>query len=261
MTNPCLEVVKALGLVTLQGRASYDRLHEGFPPSGPLVPALLDRANRRLGNPAGATGIEVCGEIIVRALREVQLATPHEEHALAAGEQLAITSGAQRVTYVAIASGVHAPHGLSYASLGELVRTGDRIDQDVVRELARGDATAADSLEAVEPIVRVIPGPDLDAFAPGALEHLTSVAWRISPTSNRVGTRLEGAAIARRAEYVEQSRPMALGAIEVPRDGAPIVLGPEHPTTGGYPLLAVIASESFDAFHAVRLGGSVRFRV
>jgi allophanate hydrolase subunit 2 len=74
-------------------------------------------------------------------------------------------------------------------------------------------------------------------------------------------TRLEGERIERRAEYVEQSRPMVIGAIEVPGDGAPIVLGPEHPTTGGYPVLAVIASDSLDAFHSVPLGGSVRFVV
>ena len=52
---------------------------------------------------------------------------------------------------------------------------------------------------------------------------------------------------------------MVQGALEVPRDGQPIVLGPEHPTTGGYPIIAVIASAELGRFHAIRLGGSVRF--
>jgi 5-oxoprolinase (ATP-hydrolysing) subunit C len=47
----------------------------------------------------------------------------------------------------------------------------------------------------------------------------------------------------------------------VPRDGQPIVLGPEHPTTGGYPVIAVIASADLGRFFATRLGGIVRFTV
>jgi allophanate hydrolase subunit 2 len=54
---------------------------------------------------------------------------------------------------------------------------------------------------------------------------------------------------------------MVIGALEVPRDGMPIVLGPEHPTTGGYPVIGVIASAELGRFFAIRLGGTVRFRV
>ena len=59
--------------------------------------------------------------------------------------------------------------------------------------------------------------------------------------------------------YRERSRPMVRGAIEVPGDGAPIVLGPDHPTTGGYPVLAVIAERDLGSLFAIRLGGTVRF--
>jgi 5-oxoprolinase (ATP-hydrolysing) subunit C len=50
-----------------------------------------------------------------------------------------------------------------------------------------------------------------------------------------------------------------IGAIELPPNGVPIVLGPEHPTTGGYPVIAVVASRDVGRFHARRIGGSVRF--
>jgi allophanate hydrolase subunit 2 len=52
---------------------------------------------------------------------------------------------------------------------------------------------------------------------------------------------------------------MALGALEVPRDGKPIALGPEHPTTGGYPIIAVVASGSLGHLFSIRPGGRVRF--
>jgi allophanate hydrolase subunit 2 len=105
----------------------------------------------------------------------------------------------------------------------------------------------------------VIAGPDLAAFTEAALEALTSAPYRILPTSDRVGTRLAGPVLPRRPEHPERSRPMVRGALEVPRDGAPIVLGPEHPTTGGYPIIAVIRHTDLDPFFSIRLGGEVRF--
>jgi allophanate hydrolase subunit 2 len=52
---------------------------------------------------------------------------------------------------------------------------------------------------------------------------------------------------------------MVRGAIEVPPSGYPIVLGPEHPTTGGYPLIAVIRSDDLGRFFGIPLGHHVRF--
>lgn len=105
----------------------------------------------------------------------------------------------------------------------------------------------------------ILPGPDHEAFAPDALATLCAGSYRIQPTSDRVGTRLLGAALPRSAGYVDRSRPGVRGAIEVPPDGQPIVLGPEHPTTIGYAVIGVIASDHLDRFHLTRVGGEVRF--
>ena len=51
---------------------------------------------------------------------------------------------------------------------------------------------------------------------------------------------------------------MARGAIELTPSG-PIVLGPDHPTTGGYPVIAVLREHAQDAFFARPLGATVRF--
>ncbi|MCW5802652.1 MAG: hypothetical protein KIT31_09705, partial [Deltaproteobacteria bacterium] len=108
--------------------------------------------------------------------------------------------------------------------------------------------------------IRILPGPDRDAFAPDALAQLAARPWRISTRSDRVGTRLEGGTVARVAGYREVTRPMVRGAIEVPSDGQPIVLGPEHPTTGGYPVLAVVAHDDLGALFAIPPNGAVRFQ-
>jgi allophanate hydrolase subunit 2 len=74
-----------------------------------------------------------------------------------------------------------------------------------------------------------------------------------------MGTRLVGPALPHRTGARAITTPMIEGAIECPPDGPPIVLGPEHPTTGGYPLLAVVARRDLARFHRIPLGGSVRF--
>jgi allophanate hydrolase subunit 2 len=52
---------------------------------------------------------------------------------------------------------------------------------------------------------------------------------------------------------------MVAGAFEVPPSGASIVLGPDHPTTGGYPVIAVLVRADLGRFHARPLGATVRF--
>jgi len=238
-------------------------MHEAIPAGGALVPTLLIAANRRAGNADGAPAIEVLGRIVVRAAAELVIATDARAPVqLRAGDELEITSEPRRVTYLAPHGGVAAPvvlggrGALVCAALGPFVRAGDRIELGADR-----DPRPRDPPELAEGAIRVIPGPDRDAFADDALVALASAPYRISPASDRVGTRLSGPTLARRADFVERSRPMVRGAIEVPADGQPIVLGPEHPTTGGYPLIGVVACEDLDRLCATRLGGAVRFAI
>ncbi len=258
-----IELVKVAGAVTVQDLGRPGRMHEGLAPGGALSRALLVRANRAAGNDDGAAALEVSGRVVVRAVAPVVLGLDDGPRELDTGEELAIASEPRRVAYLAIAGGLDAPIVLDSrstqlsAGIGALLRAGDQLAVSVER-IAAGPR-AADDFDDASPI-RVVPGPDPDAFAPGALALLCAAPYRISPQSDRVGTRLEGAALARR-DIPDRSSPMVRGAIEVPRDGLPIVLGPEHPTTGGYPLIAVVAADDLDRFHAIRLGGTLRFRI
>lgn len=255
-----IDVVSAVGLVTVQDLGRPGRMHEALAPGGALVPELLVRANRTAHNADGTPAIEVCGRLVVRAVTEVLVATDRP-YALAAGDELAIQGDARRVVYLAIRGGVDARELLGgcgahlSAGLGDLLRAGDRVTP----------AGAAPHELPVAPfhdrdLVEVIAGPDLDAFDPEVRARFVGSTYRISPSSDRVGTRLEGPPLRRAPGHVDTSRPMVRGAIEVPPDGTPIVLGPEHPTTGGYPVLAVISHADLGRFFAIRLGGRVRFR-
>lgn len=248
-----LVVTKALGISTVQDFGRLGRMHEGLSHGGALVRALLVRANRAARNPDDLPGIEVLGQLGVRATESIEIGLDTGPRTLHAGEEILIESGQRRAAYLAVRGGVAVPMVLSgrgahlAARIGAPLRAGSVIAAHYLAERVRTTPEVFDDTNTI----RVIPGPDM-------FPSPISGTYKISSTSDRTGTRLEGPPIAREG-VVERTRPMTIGAIEVPRDGMPIVLGPEHPTTGGYPVIGVIASEDLDRFHAIRLGGTVRF--
>ncbi len=256
-----LVVRKAMGLCTVQDLGRRGLMHVAVPPGGALVPELLVAANRAVGNPDDAAGIEVLGRLDVRAESNIVISIDGDSRVLHAGEELSVTSGAQRCAYLAMRGGIDAPIVLGgrgtllCADLGRPLRT-----DDVLRAATGGHQTSSGPLLEVAPgPIEIIPGPDFDAFDRAVIDVLVRAPYRVMPTSDRVGTRLTGAVLPRVARYRERSRPMVIGAIEVPADGQPIVLGPEHPTTGGYPVVGVIRSAHLGRFALIPLGGIVQF--
>ena len=105
--------------------------------------------------------------------------------------------------------------------------------------------------------LRVVPGPRDDWLVdPDALVH---TIWMVSDRSDRVGMRLEGRPLQYRVpDRVLPSEGATRGAIQVPPNGLPVILGPDHPVTGGYPVVGVIADEHIDKVAQVRPGQYVR---
>lgn len=110
----------------------------------------------------------------------------------------------------------------------------------------------------------VRPGPRHDWFGPAAWHLLLTEEWRASARSDRTGVRLEGPVLAptpERADVELASEGMLRGSIQVSPDGAPTVLGPDHPVTGGYPVIAVVVDASLDLLAQLRPGQPVRLRL
>jgi len=259
-----LRVVRVLGLVTVQDGGRPGFMHEGLARGGALVRGALVAANRAVGNADLAPAIEVLGRLVAQVETRIEIAIGETARVLEAGEELVIASEPMRAVYLALAGGVDAPIVLGSAStqlsagIGAAIRAGDRIGQGA--RIPANAAPSGTSLAVTRRTIRVVPGPDRHAFAPDVLAALVSAPYRISPTSDRVGTRLVGPDLPRTAAP-ERTRPMVCGALEIPRDGQPIVLGPEHPTTGGYPIVAVIVDDDLDRFFEIRIGGEVAFEV
>jgi biotin-dependent carboxylase-like uncharacterized protein len=265
-----LEVVSVSGLAWLQDGGRVGFMADGVPPGGALVPEHLALTNRAVGNRAGTCAIEVFGGITLRAIDAlVEIGSSEGVRTIAAGETFALAASTRaRVQYVAVRGGFDVPVALGgrgtllVAKLGGLagrsLRRGDYLE--IGRESERARATLPSLELGGVADVRVVIGPDDDAFTRDAIDTLTRGVFTISAASDRVGTRLEGALLARTDYDDALSRPMVRGAIEVPLDGVPIVLGPDHPTTGGYPVIAVVASADLGRIGALSPGARVQFR-
>lgn len=105
--------------------------------------------------------------------------------------------------------------------------------------------------------LRVVPGPRDDWFTdPDALVHTD---WVASDRSDRVGMRLEGRPLTHRwPDRQLPSEGATRGAIQVPPNGQPVILGPDHPVTGGYPVIGVVTDADADKVAQIRPGQTVR---
>ena len=83
--------------------------------------------------------------------------------------------------------------------------------------------------------------------------------YRVAEESNRMGIRLQGQAIPASAGGEMVSEGVALGAVQVPEEGQPIVLFVEQQTSGGYPKIANVISADFHSLGQLRPRDEIRF--
>ena len=111
-----------------------------------------------------------------------------------------------------------------------------------------------------EPIVlHAMPGRHHAEFDAESQREFIDSLWRVSPDSNRMGFRLTGPALARPQGGEILSEPTCLGTVQVPANGAPIVLMADHQTTGGYPRIAEVAGADVPRLAQLAPGGTLRF--
>jgi allophanate hydrolase len=104
-----------------------------------------------------------------------------------------------------------------------------------------------------------VDGPQHDLFGDEAWELLLSGRYTVSAASDRMGYRLEGAALTHCGPASLPSEPACPGAIQIPDGGAPIVLMPDGPTVGGYPKLAVVITADLGVMAQLTPGTRPRF--
>lgn len=113
--------------------------------------------------------------------------------------------------------------------------------------------------EAAGIVLRTMPAADGEAFTAEARERFYRETYRVSPALDRMGVRLEGPPLAHARSAEMTSRGIMPGAVQVPSGGAPIVLGADCQTTGGYPVIAHVAAADLPLLGQVRPGDRIRF--
>jgi biotin-dependent carboxylase-like uncharacterized protein len=281
-----LDVVKPGLLTTIQDAGRPGLAHLGISPSGYLDAPAARLANRLVGNAPDAAVLETTGigpalrargkvvAAVTGAVAPVSIdgrfADQHTSILLRDGQTLQIgpaTAGLR--CYVAVRGGIAVPPVLGSRSKDLLSGLGPAVllpGQELpVGEAVAGPVPAADGLTfadiAAEPVVGIYPGPSADWFAPEALQLLGSHPWTVEPASSRVGLRLTGPTLARTRPGELAPEGMVTGSIQVPPTGLPVLLLADHPTTGGYPVIAV--AREGDLHHAAQAapGTTLRFRL
>lgn len=263
-----------------EGAAVY-----GVSRSGALDRAALRAGNRLVGNAAGAAGIEfvlgigvraegdlvvaltgAVGEARVRAGEEWRSVDAYAPVLLDDGEELVVNPAAHGFRgYLSVAGGVAVDTELGSAStdvLGGLGPKALRAGGTVPIGAAAGVAGVAETAPApADVVLRVVPGPRSEWFAPGALESLVQQNWTVTAQSNRVGLRLRGTVLERADAAELPSEGMVPGAIQVPPSGQPVLFLRDAPITGGYPVLAVVVSTDLDRAAQAAPGTTITFRL
>jgi biotin-dependent carboxylase-like uncharacterized protein len=187
---------------------------------------------------------------------------------LADGESL--TLGFARggaFSYLAIEGGVHGEP--MFGSLSVNARAG--LGSPYPRPLQAGDelpaAAASGAAERrielpaiTDSPIRVVLGPQDDEFGEEAKGLFLESDWKISATSDRMGYRLEGPVIRHLYGHNIVSDGTVNGSIQVPGNGAPIVLMPDRGTSGGYPKIATVISADLGRFAQIPAGRGFRFK-
>ncbi|MFD0201876.1 MULTISPECIES: biotin-dependent carboxyltransferase family protein [Saccharothrix] len=270
-----------LALVQDLGRPGH--AHLGVPPSGALDTRSFTLANRLVGNPEDAAGLEVLlGGLSLRTNASCTVAvtgpsTPALVNGvlrdsplhLAPGDTLALGTPRNGLRcYVAVSGGITVPTDLGSRSTDLLSGLGPaplRPDDELPLGDPTGVPVGVDVLVGVhvpdELVVPVLLGPRDDWFDNPA-RQLRAGRWTVSDRSNRVGLRLSGTALDRTACRVGQELPsegLVTGAVQVPADGRPVVFLADHPTTGGYPVIGVVAAHALPLLGQARPGTRLRF--
>ncbi len=268
--GPALRIVQLGFSTTIQDRGRRGLAHLGVPTAGAVDLRTHDRMNRLVGNPADAATIETMGAFIVEALRPVVVASSTDGHrqTLAAGARLRVDAPSDSVwAYLAVRGGVVADVVLGSRSQDTLGGVGPP-PLDVETPVPVGDDTGipldADHAPPRPPTterIRLWDGPQHDWFV-GGIACLTSRSWTLTSDLSRVGVRLEAGdfPISTRSQPAMSSIGVTLGAVQITPAGAPIVMLANHPTTGGYPVIAVVDPDDLADLAQARPGTSVRFR-
>lgn len=274
--------------VTLQddGRRGYLRF--GVSEAGPMDRLAHATANLAVGASSDAAAIEVSlggveleaeGGALAVAVAGGRFAIAHNGRTLpptalvplVPGERLSIRPGAAGAwCYVAVSGVLQVPSVLGSVSThtrtaigglgGRTLAAGDVLQVAQARTIAGGGAEiVAPWLDRSADVIRVLLGPQDDYFGNDQIAAFLAGPWTVSPRSDRMAYLLDGPRLTHSKGFNVVSDGIALGAIQVPGEGRPVVLMADRQPTGGYPKIATVIGPDLGRLAQLRAGAGFRF--
>lgn len=292
--RPGLRVIRADRPALFQDAGRMGQAIQGVTRSGALDINGLRAANAHVGNPETTPALEIAhggfglraeipatlaaagapAPLLLRPAggdepRQLRHAAPF---ALDPGDELTLgapLSGSR--TYLALRGGFAVTPLLSSAATDTLAALGPRpVDVGAVLLPAHGHARAVRLNIPQPPLPRagdvvhvgIRAGPRADWFDAVAWQVLTRDEFRVTPQSDRIAMRLAGTRPIPRREGGELlSEGIVPGAIEIPHDGRPILFLADHPLSGGYPVMAIVAGHDMMRVAQAPIGARLRFHL
>jgi KipI family sensor histidine kinase inhibitor len=291
----CTFEIRAAGLqALLQDGGRHGQAGQGVSASGAMDQRSLQAANRLVGNASDMACVEIAyggfqfvcrgdavvaitgadGPVTLTRADGAKWPLPrYQPVALADGDVLALGEPQAGIrSYIAVRGGFDIAPVLGSLSTDTLARVGPPVivtgDVLPVRAVATGAVVGAPETPPAdlptvqeEVVLDIVFGPRTDWFTPDAVELLCSQPWVVTPQSNRVGIRLAGEVPLARASHAElPSEGTARGSIQVPPSGQPVLFLADHPLTGGYPVIASVATHHLDRAGQIPVNARVRFK-
>ncbi|SDR66558.1 5-oxoprolinase subunit B/C family protein [Agrococcus carbonis] len=289
-----IEVVRPGLQLLVQDLGRPGMAAQGVSAAGAADRAALREANRAVGNAPGEAGLELAGGgatlrfrgsgviALTGAGADAALHAGDAVHVVESGRPAAVEDGDElriggvrdglRVV-LAVRGGLSIDPVLGSRSTDTLAQLGPAplAAGDVVplhgpgRAIRAVERTRAPRIplpapgEEVE--LGIVLGPRDDWFTPAALASLVAQSWAVTPRSDRVGVRLSGEPLERARHGELESEGAVTGAIQVPPDGQPVLFLPDHPLTGGYPIIGAVVDRDLDLAGQLPPGSRVRFRI
>ena len=280
-------------LIVDAGRPGW--AHAGIPRSGAADAEALRIANALCGSAEDTAALEVtlrgpalmvmgaeenpavrvavAGDAVVTRVRDgvSSVLDAWRSHTLRPGD--VVTTGKVRSglrAILAVAGGIDVAPQLGSRSVslrggtsGLLTRALQRDDTLPVGGAAGGPDLQLDRAPDLSPpaVLRILRGPQAEALDTAAWDALTHTQWHVGSASDRTALRLEGPALALRGLADVAPQGCTPGAVQVTGAGAPMVLGPDCGTTGGYIVPAVVASADRPAAGRLRPGAPLRLEL
>ncbi len=284
--------VRAPGLLTTVqdlGREGFGPM--GVSPSGAADPIALRMGNRLAGNAERVAALEMTllgGTFVFPERSEIALTGADfnatlDGHSVEMWSSLEVRQGqtlrlgptrAGARCYLCVRGGIDVKLFLGSASThllsglggfeGRALRKGDVLRIGTVAgsfRTFRKRKVAARVVAQLQPrkVLRVTAGPQSEWFSEEARKILYAGTYRVAEESNRMGLRLEGAAITSAAGGEMLSEGVCLGAVQITASGLPIILFVEQQTTGGYPKIANVISADLSSLGQLRPRDEIRF--